>query len=197
MESTLLEQAASGDRSAFSRLYTRYLTDLYQYVYVFTRSKQTSEEIIQDIFVKLWENKENLARIRSFRDYLYRMAKNRILDHIRRVQLGHQILKNIGAESASAYAVADHNLLFNDYYHIARQAVDQLPAKRKLIFCLSTEECLSLDEIADKLGISKSVVKKQLYAAISFVKEYLQEHAGFISLFVLLSCSIHPVNYFF
>ena len=185
-ESGLLQRAAAGNRQAFSKLYTNCINDLYQYVYIFTKSKETSEEIIQDIFVKLWEEREKLINIKSFRNYLFRMAKNRIIDYIRKQQLSYRVIKKMEAESIASYAEADHNLLFNDYYNIARQAVNQLPAKRKLIFRLSTEEYLSLDEIAVKLGISKSVVKKQLYAATAFVKQYLQKHAELVMLAIII-----------
>ncbi|WP_158642763.1 RNA polymerase sigma factor [Chitinophaga japonensis] len=183
-EGELLQRAAAGNRQAFSTLYEDCLHDLYQYLYLFTRSKETTEDIIQEIFVKLWEQKAQLTAIRSFRQYLFRMARNKVIDHIRSRRLHHRVTADLLAGADASYADCDHKTLTSQYFHIARQAVEQLPDKRRLIFRLNTEEQLSLDEIASRLNISKSVVKKQLYAAQHYVRRYLREHAELIHLLV-------------
>jgi len=76
--------------------------------------------------------------------------------------------------------VAD-DILFIEYHAIAREAIDRLPPRQRQIFELRTREDLSLNEIAVYLGISLAAVKKQLYAAINFIKTYLRRHAGWLT----------------
>ncbi|MGV8878671.1 MAG: RNA polymerase sigma factor [Sphingobacteriaceae bacterium] len=184
-ETELVIRTANGDRKAFTVLYSRHLHQLYRYIYLFTKSKDKTEEIIQSVFVKIWERRENLEHITFFKAYLYRSAKNLLLDEIRRNQLEAKaaILLKPATEESQEYS--DQNLIYNQYYQIAQDAINLLPEKRKKIVELRTKDDLTLDEIAAELSISKGVVKKQLYAGKSFIREYLQKHAEFTSVLML------------
>lgn len=182
----LLQQVAAGDRKAFTQLYTGWLNNVYDYVYCFTRSAETTEELVQEIFIKVWEHREKLTAVRSFKSYLFRIAKNSVIDHIRHQQVKHKVLQSISQQTTEAHTETEQQVYYADYYNIAREAIEQLPEKRKLIFQLSTQEGLSHDEIASRLSISKSVVKKQLYAAFDFVRQYLYQQ-GELSLCLLIA----------
>lgn len=175
-ERELLERCAGGDREAFASLYTCYLSSLIRYMFLFTRSKELSEEIVQDVFVKIWERKEALLYVQSFQPYIFKTAKNLLMDHLRREQTESRFRNLSGPFSEESAEQTDSELIYGQYFQLAQDAISQLPEKRKQIFELKTKEELSLDEIAEKLSISKSVVKKQLYAATSFVKDYLRKH---------------------
>ncbi|WP_215240528.1 RNA polymerase sigma factor [Dyadobacter helix] len=175
-EREILDRCAGGDRTAYSTLYKIYLSDLMRYVFLFTRSKELSEEIVQDVFVKIWEKKENLLTVHAFQPYIYKSAKNLLMDHLRREQALTRFHSLAGPFSEESEEQTDGNLIYGQYYQLAQDAINLLPEKRRQIFELRTANDLSLDEIAEKLAISKSVVKKQLYAATGFVKEYLRKH---------------------
>lgn len=183
-ESELLKRVASGDKIAYAILYNQYLGGLYQYVFLFTRSREVSEDIVQNVFVRIWERRTFLASIDSFRPYLYRSAKNLLLDEVRRNQAKARATAMLMPEAEEVAENCDDKLIYNQYYKVAEEAINQLPEKRRQIFLLRTREELSLDEIAAILSISKSVVKKQLYAGIHFVRHYMQQHG--ISTIVLL-----------
>lgn len=175
-ERELLERCSEGDRGAFARLYTSHLTALIRYVFLFTKSRELSEEIVQDVFVKIWEKKESLLYVQSFQSYIFKMAKNLLMDHLRKTKTENRYWSLSGPFSEESETQTDHELIYGQYFQLAQDAISQLPEKRKEIFELKTKEELSLDEIAARLAISKPVVKKQLYAAISFVKAYLRKH---------------------
>jgi RNA polymerase sigma-70 factor (family 1) len=177
-ETQLLTLAASGNRQAFAALYTAYVAELHQYIFLFTHSKQETEEIVQEVFVKLWENRSKLESISSFKHYLFRSAKNKLLDEVRKQQIRHRVLNELKRSAAIGERSTDNQVAYKEYYRIVQEAIEQLPPKRKLIFRLNTENGLSHDEIAHQLHISKPVVKKQLYLAYSFVKDYLKRHGG-------------------
>ena len=185
-EKTMLAMVAQGNRAAFTQLYSQHLHHLYRYVFLFTRSREETEELLQELFIKIWEQRDKLDQVDSLKDYLFRVAKNKMLDNIRHLQIRQRVLSEIRrTRDASATLTADQ-CAYREYYHVVQLAIEKLPPRRKLIFRLNIENGLSQEEIAGQLNISKSVVQKQLYSASRFVRQYLFEHSE-ISLPVLLT----------
>lgn len=189
-EKDWLCQAADGDRRAFTDLYTRYLDSLYQYVFLFTKSAYTTEEIVQDVFVRIWEHRQSLREVESFKSYLFRAAKNRVIDYIRSRETEERVLSLLLAGQKSRPETPDEAFDYKAYYHIVQEAISRLSTRKREIFRLSTEEGLSHDEIAAELVISKSSVKNQLYKSFHFIREYLARKGGLsfvltISLFAI------------
>jgi RNA polymerase sigma-70 factor (family 1) len=185
-ECDLLKRIATGDRKAFTLVYTRYLHDLYRYIFLFTKSKEKCEEIVQAVFVKIWEHRDALVNIMNFKNYVYRCARNLLLDEVRRSQVKQKVLYALMPPDETSSEHADTKIIYEQYYQIAQDAISLLPKKRKLIVELRTRDELSLDEIAERLSISKSVVKKQLYAGLAFVREYFQKNAELTSASMLI-----------
>lgn len=192
-ESDLIKKIVSGDRHAFAVLYQQYVGELYHYVYLFVKCKEDSEEIVQEIFVKIWNRREKLNEVSSFKSYIYKAAKNLLLDEIRKSAVKAKALQILKTDSEESFEKADDRIIYNEHYQIAEQAISNLPEKRRQIFLMRTREELSLDEIAARLSISKSVVKKQLYAGISFVRKYMQENECLL-ITVLFSCLLKLVQ---
>lgn len=178
-ESDLLERASNGDRVAFSKLYSAYLSNLYRFIFSLCNTKETSEEVIQEVFMKLWEDKETLKSIISFKSYLYKCAKNILLNQLKKQKTQLKQFSVLEKSIHSCPIESDEQLVYDEYYQISQLAINQLPEKRREIFRLRLDDDLSLDEIAVKLSISKSVVKKQLYAGITFVRRQLAKHGEF------------------
>jgi RNA polymerase sigma-70 factor (family 1) len=187
-ERALILRIIEGDRIAFSVLYSRYLHTLYRYIFLFTRSKETSEDVVHNTFIKIWEHRASLNNINCFKAYLYHCAKNLLLDELRRNQTKERVLSVITVDSRGEVRdELESSIIYGEYRKIAQDAINLLPERRKLIVEMRTKEELSLDEIAQKLQISKSVVKKQLYSGLHFIKAYLQKHAEltlFLALFI-------------
>lgn len=182
-----MQTSAAGDRESFALLYRRHLSAVYRYLYLFSGSKYDSEEVVQDIFVSIWEQRAKLAGVRCFRAYLFRLAKNRMIDMIRRKQRERVLIPGHPNLPVPWSRPADDHLIYDQLRLQATQAISELPPRRKLIFELSSQEGLSLDEIARELKISKSVVKKQLYAAIGHLRKQLGtfEYLGLLLITVL------------
>lgn len=188
-EPELIKRIAMGDREAFAQFYTAYLRNIYKYVLSICYVEETSEEIVQELFLKVWENRESLVNVISAKVYLYQSAKNLLFDYTRRLQLESRILDVIEMNTLAGENYTDNHFIYKEYYQMAQHAIDLLPEKRKQIFKLRLNDDLSLDEIAVKLRISKSVVKKQLYAGVSFVRKYLYKHGEIVVLFLYLTIS--------
>lgn len=185
-EKLLLEGTAKSDRASYALLYTHYLPVMLDYVYLFTKSRESSEEIVQDLFVKIWEKREGLTAVMTFKPYLFTMVRNMVMDHFRHLKVEEKYKTQIGLGSEESQDQSDYDLIYNQYYELVEKAIVLLPEKRRLIFQLKTQQDLSLDEIADQLNISKSVVKKQYYAASSFIKDYLRKHGEIMTIIAIL-----------
>ena len=177
-EKTLLVMVSTGNRKAFTQLYNTHLNMLYCYIFRFTRSKDESEEILQNLFVKIWEKREKLAQIESFKGYSFRMANNMLIDNIRRIRIRNRVFSEIIISKGNTEFGTTDDIAYREYYRIVQNAIELLPPKRKLIFKLNIEKGLSYEETANELNISKSVVQKQAYKAIHFVREYLYIHGN-------------------
>lgn len=185
----LLKRIASGDRLAFTQFYSSHIDHLYKFVYLFTKSKEETEELLQDIFIKIWENREKLTEIEYARNYLMQVARNKVIDKLRNLQIRRRVLAEIKRSKEVFDSSTGDECAFREYYRIVQQAIDKLPPKRRVIFRLNIENGLSHDEIAQQLKISRSVVQKQLYSASHFVRNYLVQHAE-ISLSLLFALFI-------
>jgi RNA polymerase sigma-70 factor (ECF subfamily) len=173
-EELLLQQLADGSVNAFTSLYKRYQPRLLRLLQPF-RDIEDPEEIIQDIFLKLWQKRESLPAVRSIEFYLYRMARNRLID-IRRSKIAR-------LNRMPLMPVADGedtiNLIeYKEFYTGLQRILDTLSARQRLIYRLSVLHDKSLDEIAAETHLSKSVVIKQLYLANKTVRAALQKYPG-------------------
>lgn len=182
-ERELLRQLSEGDRSAFTRIYTENYPLLFRYLLVVTKSAQQTEEILQDIFLKLWIKRRGLVGVVSLKDYLFRMAKNRVFDERRKIASHEKFIESATEEKPSD-EVFDAVIL-KEYHQIVQNGIAQMPERRQQIFLLNAQQELTAKEIAGKLKLSLAVVKKQLYEAQHFLRKYLEEHGDM--LFVVMS----------
>ena len=180
-ERELMQRCVEGDRQAFATLYSHYAPLLYKAVYPLTnKSKEDTEEIIQELFVKIWDRRDNMLTIQSFRPFIFRLARNRVIDWYRKNESKKSYCTFYSENHRNESVSVTDDLLFEEYYAIALEAITRLPPRQKQIFNLRHTEDLSLMEIAGKLGISLQAVKKQLYQATRFVREYLHKHGEWL-----------------
>ena len=180
-ERQLMQRCVEGDRQAFAILYSHYAPLLYKAVYPLTnKSKEDTEEIIQELFVKIWDRRDNMLTIQSFRPFIFRMARNRVIDWYRKNESKKSYCTFYSENHRDESVSVTDDLLFEEYYAIAMEAIARLPSRQKQIFNLRHTEDLSLPEIAGELQISLHAVKKQLYQATRFVREYLHKHGEWL-----------------
>ena len=180
-ERELMQRCVEGDRQAFATLYSHYAPLLYKAVYPLTnKSREDTEEIIQELFVKIWDRRDNMLTIRSFRPFVFRLARNRVIDWYRKKESKKSYCTFYSENHRNESVSVTDDLLFDEYYAIALEAIASLPPRQKQIFNLRHTEDLSLIEIAAQLRISLHAVKKQLYQATRFVRDYLHKHGEWL-----------------
>jgi RNA polymerase sigma-70 factor (family 1) len=187
-EKDTLRRVAEGDREAFRLLYGSYFKVVQQYVRLFVSSNDNLEELTQDVFIKMWEKRERLGALDSFKDYLFIVSRNTVFNYFRSLKVQQQTRELDEAMNATPVYHAEHAILYKQYYHIAAEGMEKLTPRRREILKLRIEQGMSLDEIAEHLTITRAAVKKQLYEATAFVRQYLLDHAEISAiLFVFLS----------
>ena len=172
-----LEGFIAGDRLCFKRIYNCYRDRVYAYTIKITKSHELSEEIVQDVFIKLWNSRNKINPEFSFSSFIFRVAHNHTVNVLKRLRCDKIARENISKSANSAVDDTDSKLILQEYFGIMKQAIDELPPKRKNIFNLSRVEGISHDKIADKMGISKNTVKSQLVKATKAIKLYFLHHA--------------------
>lgn len=195
-EALLLRQMAEGRMDAFDQLYRYFQQKVYYYILPFTfNTELDANDIVQDIFVKLWSKREAITEIISLEFYLYRMARNRLIDLKRSKDVRRLHLNQFAGSQHEATEYTAHEIQFREFHKRAQEAIKDLPERRRLIFDLNINHDLSLKEIAERLNVSVSVVKKQLYLATQFVRQSIKDkELVLVLLFLILEFLLQSKN---
>jgi len=179
----LLRNIASGDRQAFTALFHRYWEDMYRSAYMVTRDREVSMDVIQEVFVWIWENRE-VWTISNTKAYLLTAVKYKVANEIRKGKL--RTVAFAGwKERALKHQVEYHNELeIIELKRIIKDFTGQLPPRCQEIFRLSRFENLSNREIADRLNISEKTVENQITIALGRLRRHLG-HLAFWVIFFL------------
>jgi len=185
----LLQRVATGDRLAFRQLFDLYKLRLYTFVYQLTSSKADAEEIVQDVFTKLWEVRASLAGVEYPVKYIFTIARNKSLNHLTKIARDRQLLQQLWVNISQFDNTTEELLQAQESQKLIREAINQLSPQRQTIFELSREQGLTHEDIADRLGLSKSRVKNIIVEILKFVKDYLARYSTLVSTIFWISYS--------
>lgn len=172
-ESRLVKSLSKGDILAFNTLYKEYSIRLYHFIHVYLKSKVESEEIVQEVFLKIWHKRGELKQELSFKSYLFTIAFNFLKKHFRTKA---RISKYINSATINRTDNGTNdNITFNSLFKQVNELVDKLPERRKEIFKKSRFDGLNNSEIAEELKITRKTVENQLTHALSFIRMNLRE----------------------
>lgn len=178
-DKALFVAIANGDGESFTILFKRYFDRLKWNAVKMLKSEFWAEEVIQDVFMQLWSNREKLIDIESPSAYLFRITTNRCLDRIRRrnqeIKIQYLLNQTFSAEPDSLQQNSYDLRLIET---VINEAVRQLPEKGRQVFELQRTRNLSYPEIADRLGISKNTVRNHMVKSLHFIRGYLAEKGG-------------------
>jgi len=185
-ETELLQQMIAGDATAFRELYEAYQGRIFLFAFRFTKSKAAAEEIVQEVFVKLWEKREQIKIEKNFSAYITRVARNLILDGLKRAALDKKAQQKIYANMQALRSTTAEVLLQKELDRLHHQAINNLSPQRKKVYLLSREEELSYEQIAEKLGISRNTVRNLMTSALQSIREDLSNHPDLACLVVAI-----------
>lgn len=177
-EKELLQQVADGSETAFRTLFNLYRRRLYSYVFKITESRETAEDAVQDIFLKLWDRRHTLPGIENISAYLHRMAYNFAYHGFRQLAKESLLLDHLRSQSPhSTYNPVD-TVVSREVKVYIQTVVDRLTPQQRKVFLLSREGGLKQEEIARRLGISIFAVKKHMVDALRFLRDEISQQYG-------------------
>jgi RNA polymerase sigma-70 factor (family 1) len=175
-EIDLFKLVSEGNEQAFRRLFDLYRAKLYLFVLHIVENEAETEEIVQDIFLRIWVSRQVLAEVTNQNGYMFTVARNRSLDHIRHVARERKMKGNWAARYNLPVNATEEDLDLNESRRLIDAAINELSPQQATIFKLSKLEGLKRQEIAVMLGISENTVRNHLFEAIKFIKNYMKEH---------------------
>lgn len=189
-ESILVARLSDGDEKAFRALFHSYKNKLFKYSIRYVKSVAAAEDIVQDSFLKIWENRQQLNTDQQFGAYLFRIARNQIFNQFKKAtyQAAYEQF-SLKSQQQDLNHQTEWEVFCSDYGGHLQKAIERLPAQRQRIFNLSRMEGLSHEEIAQKLSLSKNTVKVQINKALKTIRVYLELSTDLsLSLICLFIC---------
>lgn len=182
-EKTILRKLKQGDKIVFSYIFSKFYTDLVWFARTFTGDTNLSEDIVQEVFVKLWESRRDLPTIRSFKSYLLKTVQNRCLDWLRHMQAREKHNKAIFRNPILVVNDTEKYILTSELESAIKKAIDKLPKEFSEPFCMNRFEGLKYYEIADKMQLSHKTIEDRISKALKLLKILLKDY---ITLFWIL-----------
>lgn len=181
IDKDLLQRIVSGDESAFKELILQYTPSIASVVFSVTRSKEHTEEVVQDIFVQLWTIRDTLTAIDNLNGFLFVVTKRHAVSAIRKLIRERNRVRTF----VELQAQEDKSESHDGYISLIDEAVDQLPAQQQKAWRLSRQEGLKYEEIAVEMNISRETVKSYIQLANSAILKYVKPriHLILLSLF--------------
>lgn len=179
METTRLKALREGDEKAFEKIYLNYYKKTLYFITGLVKSEDDAKELTQEVFIKLWTNRETLDPERSVHSYMYTIARNAAFNFLKHKLVEINYMNEYAAQNIET-ETSDEILFAKEMALLIEMSVGKMPAQRRKIYQMSRNEGLNNEEIATRLQISKKTVENQLSLALRELKRVI---AGMIILF--------------
>ena len=170
----LLEQFKAGNRSAFEYIYTEYSPKVYRFAQRYMKNSNDVEDIVQDVFIRLWDARMSINPALNFDNYLFTITRHLIFNRHRQINelyLQDTVLASLEQECY----LLEEEMVAQDLSQFIDKIVAQLPPKQREVYNLSRRQMLSYKEIAKRLGISEKTVEAHIYQALKTIRNKLKD----------------------
>ena len=186
----LVKLLTDGNEAAFEALYHLYSRRLLLYLIKLLKSEHLASEVLQDVFVKVWNNRKNIDAAQSFRSYLFRIAENCVYDFFRKAGRDKKLQEALIRNACKDYNPVEESVYMKERSRLLREAIDALPSKRRQIFQSVKIEGRSYDEVSRMLHVSVSTINDHIVKATKSIRENLERYhitVSFALYFYLIS----------
>lgn len=177
-EKELFARMSAGDEAAFTQIFYHYTQRIYHYILNKTKSPGIAEEIVQEVFIKIWQSRESFSGLSNYEAFLFSMASNKLIDFLRKMAHQDNLKKQVWQTISNISNTTIEELDLKHSRELINKAVERLSPQRRKIFLMNKEQGLSRQEIADRLNLSVNTVNNHLNEAVRLVKEYLEAMPG-------------------
>ena len=181
-EASLILSLKEGDKNAFAKLYDQYKKPLTANLFRLLKSEELTLDILQDLFLKIWEKRTDIDPEKSFRSYLFRVAENMVYDYYRKAARDTKMQQAIMRTSTELYSYIEEELLMKENSSFLRAAVALMPPQRRQVFTLCKLEGKSYKEVEAIMGIGPKTINSHLFQASKFLKEHFNKDSGLAAL---------------
>lgn len=165
-----------GDEAAFEKLYRLYSGRLLAYLIKLLKSEYIACEVLQDVFIQVWNHRQHIDAEQSFRSYLFRIAENRVFDIFRKGARDKKLQAVLIHSAYKAYDPIEEAVCVKERNQLLREAIDALPPKRRQVFQLVKMEERSYEEVSHLLHVSVSTVNDHIVKATKSIRENLERY---------------------
>jgi RNA polymerase sigma-70 factor (family 1) len=187
MQGKIFSQNVS--KPEFDEVYQQYYSGIFRFVLGFVKSSDTAEDITQDLFIKIFENKQVLDKVENLKSYLFTAAKNSTLNYLKKVSREEQTKSKLILHYDAKKASLEDDLADIEYAKYLQECLAQLSERNKVVFNLCRNERKSYEEVAQKLGISQSAVKKHMVKSMKTLRNLIKKDFGLLMVFIISQSS--------
>ncbi len=166
----LLRCIRAGDEQAFRKLFEQYSSTVYSFSMKLTRRAEQAEEIVQDVFMKLWVRRESLDEIENFPAYLFTVTKHLALNILRQKAIESRAKAVLQQIQEGSHCETEETVVLRDYEQLLDRAIRHLPPQQRVVYSLCRHEGLRYEEVAQRLKISRLTVKAHMHQALRTIK---------------------------
>ncbi|MBO9634787.1 MAG: RNA polymerase sigma-70 factor [Chitinophagaceae bacterium] len=184
----LIHLLKEGDDNAFAEIYERYKQVVYRFGITLVKTPDLAEDLVQDVFIKLWDARGRLKTIHNFRSYLLRICHNRAIDLNKQIAANHKLVEQLIVYYQSLpdpeTELSQGDL--NQYDSIVEDALNSLTPQRRKVYELCKKENKSYEEVAQELNISLNTVKVHMYQTLALLRSYILKHGNIPLILIFL-----------
>lgn len=181
-----MKSLQKGDVFAFNELFHKYSQKVYNFSIKHLENEEDTKDLVQEIFLKIWDKREKIDENKSFNGFLFTIALNSIRNYFRKKVKDRKLINKWLEETEPYSDTTRLSTEFKSLEKVVNTIVEQLPPKRQTVFRLSRNEGLTNDEIANRMNIQKKTVENHLNLALKYLREKLQSHSLLVILFFTL-----------
>ncbi|MDB4925988.1 sigma-70 family RNA polymerase sigma factor [Mucilaginibacter sp.] len=172
----LLVRLSQGDETAFNAIYQAYSKPMYRRIMYLVKNMDVADEVLQELFIKLWINRVTLDTDKSFQSYMFTVAQNLVYNYFRKIASDQSLIQSLSFNSVNHYLNGEELLENKQAAQLLHQAIDQLTPQRKQVFSLCKLQGKSYEETSRIMGISTATVNSHMTKSIQSIKDYLLKH---------------------
>ncbi len=185
-DNDLLLKLSEGNQQAFEKLYRLYSPGLISNLLKMVKSEVQAKEILQEVFIKIWEHRSSINSEKSFRSYLFKIAENKAYDFFRKATRDMKMEAQLIALSSNFDTESDEFKVKEEHLALLHMAIDSLPPQRKQIYRLCKLEGKSYKEASEILGISVTTINDHIVKGTKSIRQYFDDHDKTLSVLLVI-----------